>query len=162
MKLLKNVNDCRRDLMELDVECGYHLSSTGWSVGPCFTAHRKTSARAMDRTSQTWEQGVAGQPVIEYDVMAKLGGIGMPENGFNWHHRPKPPTSDELIRATRRYYEFTIDVFGVDRCMFESNFPVDIVFCSFNVPWNSFWCLIADKPADGKAKLDTATRAYRR
>jgi L-fuconolactonase len=57
------------------------------------------------------------------NVVAKLGGINMEMNGFGWHERPRPPTSHELADATRHYYEFTIEKFGVDRCMFESNFP---------------------------------------
>lgn len=67
------------------------------------------------------------------------------------------------MQATRRYYEFTIEVFGSDCCMFESNFPVDMVTCSYNVLWNSFKRLTAGYSADEKAKLfhDTATRVYR-
>ena len=97
------------------------------------------------------------------NVVAKLGGINMEVNGFGWHEMERPPTSAELMEATRPYYEHTIDVFGVDRCMFESNFPVDMVTCSYNVLWNSFKRLAADYSADEKAKLfhDTATRVYR-
>jgi predicted TIM-barrel fold metal-dependent hydrolase len=84
-------------------------------------------------------------------------------NGFGWHERPKPPTSQELCDATRRWYEFTIEKFGVDRCMFESNFPVDKVTCSYGVLWNSFKRLTAKFSAGEKAKLfhDTAARVYR-
>jgi len=84
-------------------------------------------------------------------------------NGFGWHERPKPPTSTELLEATRPYYEHTIACFGVDRCMFESNFPVDMVSCSYNVLWNSFKRLAADYSADEKAALfhDVASRVYR-
>src|SRR5262245_59865517 len=97
------------------------------------------------------------------NVVAKLGGINMEVNGFGWHERPKPPSSQDLMEATRPYYEFTIDKFGVDRCMFESNFPVDAVSCSYTVLWNSFKRLTAGYSAADKAKLfhDTAARVYR-
>ena len=97
------------------------------------------------------------------NVVAKLGGINMVDNGFGWQDRPKPPTSAELMNATRRYYDYTIEKFGVERCMFESNFPVDQVSCSYNIIWNSFKLLTADFTKDEKAKLfhDTATRIYR-
>ena len=87
----------------------------------------------------------------------------MEVNGFAWHERDKPPGSEELMEATRHYYEHTIELFGVDRCMFESNFPVDKVSCSYNVLWNSFKRLTAGCSADEKAKLfhDTAARVYR-
>ncbi len=97
------------------------------------------------------------------NVMAKLGGINMEVNGFAWHDRPRPPTSQELLDATRRYYDYTLEKFGVDRCMFESNFPVDKLSCSYNVLWNSFKLLTAGCSAEEKAKLfhDTAARVYR-
>ena len=96
------------------------------------------------------------------NVVAKLGGLNMDFNGFGWQDRPKPPTSQELLDATRQYFEHTLDKFGVDRCMFESNFPVDKLSCGYNVLWNSFKRLTADYSADEKAKLyhDTATRVY--
>src|SRR5206468_3996122 len=67
------------------------------------------------------------------NVVAKLGGINMEINGFGWHERSRPPGSHELADATRHYYDFTIEKFGVDRCMFESNFPVDVASCSYTV-----------------------------
>ena len=87
----------------------------------------------------------------------------MPENGFGWHNRDKPPTSKELIKATRPYYEAAIEIFGVTRCMFESNFPVDKISCSYSVLWNSFKRLTKNYSSDEKRQLfhDTATRAYR-
>ena len=97
------------------------------------------------------------------NVVAKLGGLNMLINGFAWHDKAKPPTSEELVAATRPYYEYTIEQFGVDRCMFESNFPVDKLSCSYGVLWNSFKRLAAGYSDDEKAKLfhDTAARIYR-
>jgi predicted TIM-barrel fold metal-dependent hydrolase len=97
------------------------------------------------------------------NVVAKLGGINMEINGFGWHERSRPPGSQELCDATRHYYDFTIEKFGVDRCMFESNFPVDMASCSYTVLWNSFKRLTASFSAAEKAKLfhDTAARVYR-
>ncbi|MDA0261628.1 MAG: amidohydrolase family protein [Proteobacteria bacterium] len=97
------------------------------------------------------------------NVIAKLGGLNMVFNGFNWQHRPMPPTSVELLEATRPYFEHLIEQFGVDRCMFESNFPVDKLSCRYNVLWNSFKRLTANYSADEKAKLyhDNAVRIYR-
>ena len=59
------------------------------------------------------------------NVVTKLGGLAMEVNGFNWHRLPAPPTSDDLLKGCAHYYERTIELFGVDRCLFESNFPVD-------------------------------------
>jgi predicted TIM-barrel fold metal-dependent hydrolase len=97
------------------------------------------------------------------NVVAKLGGINMEMNGFGWHEKPKPPSSQELCDTTRHYYEFTIEKFGADRCLFESNFPVDMASCSYTVLWNSFKRLTPKYSAAEKANLfhDTAARVYR-
>jgi L-fuconolactonase len=97
------------------------------------------------------------------NAVAKLGGLNMEVNGYGWEHRPKPPTSAELAAATRRWFEHTIDRFGPDRCMFESNFPVDKLSCSYTVLWNSFKLLSkAYSPAERAAMFhDTAARVYR-
>ncbi len=97
------------------------------------------------------------------NVVAKLGGLAMPVNGFGWHQREPKPTSMQLAEATARYYLHTIERFGPGRCMFESNFPVDKVSCSYLVLWNSFKRLAAGFSATEKAALfhDTAARIYR-
>lgn len=97
------------------------------------------------------------------NVMAKLGGLNMDVNGYGWEKRDKPPASDELVEATRRYFDYTIEKFGVERCMFESNFPVDKLSCSYTVVWNSFKKMSKDFSASERAALfhDTATRVYR-
>ena len=97
------------------------------------------------------------------NVVAKLGGINMPINGFRWHKADKPPSSDDLVAATGAYYKHAIDCFGPDRCMFESNFPVDKVSCSYTVVWNTFKKISAVYGPGEKAALfhDTAARVYR-
>jgi predicted TIM-barrel fold metal-dependent hydrolase len=97
------------------------------------------------------------------NVVIKLGGINMPVNGFNWHRRAAPPNSDELVAATRDYYLHAIDGFGPQRCMFESNFPVDRISCSYGVLWNSFKKLAAAFTEEEKAHLFhlTAAETYR-
>ncbi len=97
------------------------------------------------------------------NVVVKLGGLNMDINGYGWEHRPKPPTSAELANATRRYFDYTIERFGPGRCMFESNFPVDKLSCSYTVLWNSFKLLSKGYSADERAALfhDTAARVYR-
>jgi L-fuconolactonase len=97
------------------------------------------------------------------NVMAKLGGLNMEVNGYGWHLRATPPTSLELAQATRRYFDHTIGAFGVTRCMFESNFPVDKLSCSYTVLWNSFKRMTTGFSAHERASLfhDTAARVYR-
>ena len=97
------------------------------------------------------------------NVAVKLGGLVMPINGFGFHKRRKPPTSDELKALTGDYYRCAIEQFGPERCMFESNFPVDRQSCSYLVLWNSFKKLVKDASPAEKNLLfhDTAARIYR-
>jgi L-fuconolactonase len=97
------------------------------------------------------------------NVYAKLGGLNMHYIGFDWHLRPKPPTSDELVKAYKPYFSHTIDKFGPERCMFESNFPVDMISCSYNVLWNSNKKIAKGFSAKEKAAMfhDTAVGFYR-
>ena len=119
-------------------------------------------AGRADEVFADWRRAI-GPLAACPNVHAKLGGIAMDLNGFGWHERAAPPTSAVLLEATRRYYEHTIEVFGVERCMFESNFPVDKLSCSYNVLWNSFKRLTAGWSASERAQLfhDTAARVYR-
>jgi predicted TIM-barrel fold metal-dependent hydrolase len=83
----------------------------------------------------------------------KVGGIQMPLNGFGWHERERAPTSDELLEANRRWYLHAIEAFGPERCMFESNFPVDRASCSYTVLWKQFKKLSADFSESERAAM---------
>ena len=97
------------------------------------------------------------------NVVAKLGGLAMPDNGFGWDTRATPPTSDEFVAAQRRYFMHMIECFGPKRCMFESNFPVDKLSISYHVLWNALKKLVIDFSEDEKHAMfyGTAERVYR-
>ena len=119
-------------------------------------------AGRRDEIFAAWRTGLADVAACP-NVVVKLGGLGMEYCGFGWHERARPPTSLELAEATRPYIETGIELFGADRCMFESNFPVDKVSSSYRVLWNSFKRITAGCSAGDKASLyhDTAVRVYR-
>jgi len=97
------------------------------------------------------------------NVYSKLGGLAMPVNGWDWHKRALPATSDEIITEQSRYYHYTLECFGSERCMFESNFPVDKQSVSYHVIWNAYKKLVKD--FDEKTKDDlfynTAEKVYK-
>ena len=119
-------------------------------------------ADKKDAVFEEWKANIADLATCE-NVVAKLGGLNMEVNGFDWHKNPKPPTSEELCEATRPYFEYTIEQFGPERCLFESNFPVDKVSCSYMVCWNSFKRLTANYSSNEKALMyhDVAKRVYK-
>jgi predicted TIM-barrel fold metal-dependent hydrolase len=115
-----------------------------------------------DEVFEQWRRSIAELATCP-NVVAKLGGINMPMNGFDWHKRDRPPGSKELAEATKRYYLHTIEQFGPDRCMFESNFPVDKASCSYAVLWNTFKRIAAgfsESETDAMFR-GTAERVYR-
>jgi predicted TIM-barrel fold metal-dependent hydrolase len=119
-------------------------------------------AGRRDEIFQTWRQSIralAGCP----NVWVKLGGLGMAICGFDHHRRAVLPGSAELAEAWRPYIETCIEAFGPERGMFESNFPVDKVSCSYEALWNAFKRLAAGASATEKARLfrDSARDFYR-
>lgn len=111
---------------------------------------------------EKWKDDVAALAECQ-NVVAKLGGLVMPINGFGFHKREMPASSDELVEATSDYYLHMIEHFGSDRCMLESNFPVDKASCSYAVLWNSFKKLTSEFSEQDRSNLfhDTAVRVYR-
>jgi predicted TIM-barrel fold metal-dependent hydrolase len=111
---------------------------------------------------EQWQSDIAAIATCG-NVVAKLGGLAMPDNGFGWHQRETPPTSDEFVAAQERYFRHTIDCFGPERCMFESNFPVDRMSISYHVLWNGMKKIAASYySAEQHAMFyGTAKRVYR-
>ena len=87
------------------------------------------------------------------NVYAKLGGLAMPVNGWNFHKQNKPASSDQIVDMHHEYYLHTINCFGVERCMFESNFPVDRRSVSYHVIWNAFKKMVLGYSDEDKNKL---------
>lgn len=101
------------------------------------------------------------------NLYMKLGGLGMDLISAGWTrtHAPAsaPLDSTELAEIMRPWYFHCIEQFGADRCMLESNFPVDRRSFSYNVHWNAAKRLTAGlSPAERESLFyDTAANAYR-
>src|SRR4029077_12123618 len=87
----------------------------------------------------------------------KLGGLAMIVNAFDFHLAPVPPSSGQMADAWRPYVDACIENFGANRCMFESNFPVDKGACSYPVLFNAFKRLVHGASASEKADLFAGT-----
>lgn len=149
---LPELTDAARALPELAIVLDHFGCVIG--VGPYRGHERETLA--------TWRDDLA-QLAACPNVSVKLGELGMIICGPSWHERPTPPTSAELADAWRPQVETCIELFGAERCMFESNFPVDKGMFSYPVLWNAFKRLAAGASADEKEALfqNTATQFYR-
>ena len=96
-------------------------------------------------------------------MFVKLGGMAMRINGFDFHEKADPPSSEALAAAWRPYVETCVEAFGASRGMFESNFPVDKGSYAYAPFWNA--CKILARGAGAAEKTDlfsgTAARFYR-
>ena len=115
-----------------------------------------------DEVLPAWKKGLAEVAACP-NVYMKLGGIGMPRLGFDWYTRDRPVGSEELASEMASVITPCVEAFGPDRCMFESNFPVDKVSFSHPVLYNAFKRFSkAYSPTERAAMFhDTAARAYR-
>ena len=115
-----------------------------------------------DEVFQQWSQGIA--TIAAYpNVAVKLGGVGSLRSGYDWHERPVKPSSQELAQVLKPYFEHCIERFGVERCMFESNFPVEKSSNGYANLWNAFKKITQHYSISERAALfhDTAARLYR-
>lgn len=96
------------------------------------------------------------------NVSVKIGGLGMAISGFGFEQLEQAPSSEALARAWRPWVETCIALFGVNRSMFESNFPVDKGSYGYAVGWNAMKRLAADLTVEERNALffETAARVY--
>jgi predicted TIM-barrel fold metal-dependent hydrolase len=115
-----------------------------------------------DEVMTEWKSGIDAVAACP-NIIMKLGGVGMPRIGFDWHTRTKPVGSREMAESIAPYINYSIEKFGPSRCMFESNFPVDKVSFSYNVMYNAFKRVSQEYSPSERAELlhDTAARVYR-
>lgn len=115
-----------------------------------------------DEVIPAWKEGIAAVASCP-NVVVKLGGMGMPIMGFDWHQRDIPVNSEELANEMAPFMEYCIEQFGPEKCLFESNFPVDKVSYSYNVMYNAFKRLSRPYSPGERAAMfhDNAVRVYR-
>ena len=111
---------------------------------------------------QEWSKGIATIAACP-NVAVKLGGVGSLRSGYDWHERAVKPSSQELAQVLKPYFEHCIERFGVERCMFESNFPVEKSSNGYVNLWNAFKKITQHYSSSERAALfhDTAARLYR-
>ncbi len=122
-------------------------------IGP----YAKQKAGALEH----WKKGIDTLTPLD-NVYIKLGGIGMNVLGYDWDCQSGDSHTD-IAGASGEHILHCIERFGPERCMFESNFPVDREAFSYRAIWNAFKYLVRDFTRDEKSWLfyRTAEHAYR-
>jgi len=84
------------------------------------------------------------------NVAVKISGLGLP--GRAWRIEDNAPIVREIIAT-----------FGVERCMFASNYPVDGLVAPYDTIMTGFKAIVADRPDAERRALfhDNAARIYR-
>ncbi len=115
-----------------------------------------------DENHATWLAGMKALARCP-NVTVKMGGILINLANFDFAQEPAPPTSMQLADLWRPYIEPCIELFGADRCMVSSNFPVDKVGFGYGTVWSMFKHITAAYSADEKSMIfsGTAKRVYR-
>ena len=123
---------------------------------------RGSYAGRMDERFGVWRDNIR-ELAKSPNVVVKLGGLAMAFCNFpSFLAEPRVP-SEQLAKEWGPYIETCIEAFGAERCMFESNFPVDMGSCTYAVLWNAFKRVAAGASADEKTALfsGTAKKVYR-
>ncbi|MAR92557.1 MAG: amidohydrolase [Pseudomonadales bacterium] len=136
-----------------------HLG-TPIGIGGPFASYGRT-AEARQVTLRTWQmhlQALAEQP----NVMVKLSGLFMPVLGWGFEHRSRAPGLQELLDKAGPLIEFGLQQFGVERCLFASNFPMDKVSLSLPQLYEFYAAVVAGYAESDRRKLfyDNAARLY--
>ncbi len=117
---------------------------------------------ARSRVLGLWQEGMAKVAECR-NVLVKLSGFFMPVVGWGYHLRDQPPSLAEVVDDLRPMVEFVVGQFGVDRCMFASNFPMDKVSMSLEVLYDVYWSLCEGLSDEDRVKLfrDNAKSCYK-
>lgn len=96
------------------------------------------------------------------NVFVKLGGIANSRAGLPADADGVLPL-ETLVAAWLPYLETCIDAFGPERCMFESNFPVDQKVTTYRGIWSVFKAIVSGASEEEKSALfsGTARRVYK-
>ena len=103
-----------------------------------------------DEEKALWRNGIDALATLGDNVLCKLSGLAMPLGSMS-------------VAALAPWLEYAIEAFGVDRCLFASNFPVDGMHGSFDELYTTYSAVTAGLDADARDKLFAANaeRVYR-
>ncbi len=110
---------------------------------------------------KAWSASLA-RVAAQDNVRIKIGGLAMPRTGMSFSADDKPASSIDMVSRWSPYVRTCIDLFGAERSMFESNFPVDKGSCNYVALWNAFKLMSAGYPESQRRALlgRTASNVY--
>lgn len=136
-----------------------HLATPVAAGGPFGGRGLDEAAQAAIR--QRWREAIerlSRHPQLH----VKLSGMFMPVVGWGLHGRSTGVSTAQVRDALAPFVEHALRCFGVERCMFASNFPMDKVSLGYEQLYDAYRELVAARPfADVRALFhDNALRYY--
>lgn len=126
-------------------------------------SHGGVGRTAAERTKikETWYEDLALLAKVPH-VKMKLSGLLMPVCGFKFEDRQEPASLQEVVDSIGPHTEYALKTFGVDRCMFASNFPMDKVSTTYETLYDAYFKLVENYSDADKQKLfaDNALAFY--
>jgi L-fuconolactonase len=136
-----------------------HIGTPIGHGGP-FAGYGHTKA-ARQEIAAKWRDDLAAL-AQHPQVHAKISGLTMPVVGWGFHERPSPPSRMELVECLGPMVETALELFGPQRCMFASNFPMDKVSAAWTSLYEVFDELTRTRDEGERRALfhDNAVRVY--
>ena len=101
--------------------------------------HAGNPAERTPEYFELWKRGME-MAATEENIICKISGLGMGDH--NW-----------TVDSIRPYVLGCIEAFGVQRCMFATNWPVDSLFSSYDALIDAYTEIVADSSEDEKRDL---------
>ena len=116
---------------------------------PLILGHAGFPQRRDDQYFDDWMSGMRAMAEAP-NTACKISGLGMMDQRWT-------------VESLRRWVLGCIDAFGVDRCMFATNWPVDRLFSSYGDVVEAYREIVSDFTADEQHRLfaGNARRWYR-
>jgi L-fuconolactonase len=113
-----------------------------------------------DRFSR-WRTAL-GEVARRPNTMVKLSGLSARRIGLGLESRTDRPSAEELAKLWIPYLHACVELFGPSRCMWGSNFPVDVVAGDYATVLNAYKLALAGCSSSEKRAIfaDNARRVY--
>ena len=152
---VENFKEIRNRNLSFDIQIYKHQMEDAYSLAKKYDDvlfilnHTGEPCYQTDEYIQSWSESMNKIAQCE-NIVTKISGLGMFDP--NW-----------TTESTKIFVERTIDIFGINRCMFASNFPVDKIFNTFDNYWNSFKTITKNYSDNDKQMLfsSNAEKYYR-
>lgn len=156
---LDDMIDLAKDFPNMNFVLDHMGSPVG--IGGPFASYGRTP-QARREVLHHWQDKMEAL-ADQSNITVKLSGLFMPILGWGFEHRESAPNLQELLDKTGPLFEFVLQRFGVDRCMFASNFPMDKVSLSLMQLYELYDAVVASYSEAERRKLfhDNAARIYR-